>query len=303
MPQIDTLFSNFASHLNLLRNEGLTTEKGEYICPICLSKFDKTQIKELSLEDAPQASLGGSKIAITCKKCNNTCGHEIDSHLTNFIKYIEEKEFLPGSDRRVKIFDDEKIVNATLEVGNSRELKMIIPDKINNPTTLSNHISKMKEGAIIDIQNNPLKIDMKKVSVAILKNAYILLFAKFGYSFLLDKFYNQLRVQILEPMRYIIPDGLWTKQSTIPVSDGIYFSNNNQYKGFFVIYSLKRLKTHRFCVCIPTPQVYFEIIAHFFREYKIGTPLQMVSIGDKDYMNDINCIKEVKKWLSTWMIF
>lgn len=303
MPQIDTLFSNFASHLNLLRNEGLTTEKGEYICPICLSKFDKTQIKELSLEDAPQASLGGSKIAITCKKCNNTCGHEIDSHLTNFIKYIEEKEFLPGSNRRVKIFDEEKIVNAILEVGNSCELKMIIPGKINNPTTLSNHISKMKEGEIIDIQNNPLKIDMKKVSVAILKNAYILLFAKFGYSFLLDKFYNQLRAQILEPMRYIIPDGLWTKQSTIPVSDGIYFSNNNKYKGFFVIYSLKRLTTHRFCVCIPTPQVYFEKIAYFFREYKIGTPLQIVSIGDKDYMNDINSIKEVKKWLLTWMIF
>lgn len=252
MPQIDTLFSSFASHLDLLRNEGITTDTGEYICPICLNKFDSSQLSELSLEDAPQASLGGNKIAITCKKCNNTCGHEIDSHLVNFIKYIEEKEFLPDSDRRVKIFDDEKIVNATLEVGNHRELKIIIPDKINNPTTLSNHISKMKERVIIDIQNNSLKIDMKKVSVAILKNAYILLFAKFGYSFLLNKFYNQLREQILEPMRYIIQDGLRTKQSTIAVSDGIYFSNNNLYKGFFVIYSLKRLKTHRFCVCIPT---------------------------------------------------
>lgn len=303
MPQIDTLFSNFASHLDLLRKEGLTTGEGEYICPICLSKFDKTQIKELSLEDAPQASLGGTKIAITCKKCNNTCGHEIDSHLTNFIKYIEEKEFLPGSDRRVKIFNDEKIVNATLEVGNSSELKMVIPNKINNPAILSNHISKIKEGTIIDIQNNPLKIDMKKVSVAILKNAYILLFSKFGYTFLLDKFYNRLREQILEPMKYIIPDGLWTKQSTIAIKDGIYFSNNNQYKGFFIIYSLKRLKTHRFCVCIPTSQVPFEFIAQFFRELKAGVPLQMVSIGKKDYLNDINNIQDIRKWLSTWMIF
>ena len=303
MPQIDTLFSNFASHLDLLRNESLTMEEGEFICPICLNKFDSTQSQELSLEDAPQASLGGSKIAITCKKCNNTCGHEIDSHLVNFIKYIEEKEFLPGSDRRVKIFDDDKIVNATLEVKDNKELKMIIPDKINNPTTLSNHISKINEGSIIDIQNNPLKIDMKKVSVAILKNAYILLFAKFGYTFLLDKFYNRLREQILEPMRYIIPDGLWTKQSTIAIKDGIYFSNNNQYKGFFVIYTLKGIKNHRFCVCIPTPQVYFEFIAYFFREFKVGMPLQIVSVGDKDYLNDISSIQDVKKWVSTWMIF
>ena len=303
MPQIDTLFNKFSSHLDLLRNEGLTVEKGDYICPICLNKFDNTQLKELSLEDAPQASLGGNKIAITCKSCNNTCGHEIDIHLVNFIKVIEEKEFLPGSDRRIKIFDDDMVVNATLEVKDSIEFKMIIPDKINNPITLSNHISKMKEGSIINIQNSPLKIDMKNVTVAILKNACILLFSKFGYTFLLDKFYNRLREQILEPKKYIIPDGLWTKQSTIAIKDGIYFSNNNQYKGFFVIYSLKRIRTHRFCVCIPTPQVYFEFIAYFFREFKAGMPLQITSVRDKDYLNDINSIQDVKKWVSTWMIF
>jgi hypothetical protein len=260
-------------------------------------------MSELSLEDAPQASLGGSKIAITCKRCNNTCGHEIDSHLVNFIKYIEEKEFLPRSDRRVKIFDDEEIVNATLQVGDNKELKMIIPNKINNPTTLSNHISKIKKGTLIDIQSNPLKIDMKKVAVAILKNAYILLFAKFGYTFLLDESYNRLREQILNPMRYIIPDGLWTKQTTIAIEDGIYFSNNNQYKGLFVVYSLTKIRTHRFCVCIPTPQLYFEAIAYFFREFEAGMPLQIVSIGNRDYINDIDNIHDVRKWLSTWMIF
>ena len=303
MPQIGTLFSNFTSHLELLREIGLTTEAGEYICPICLNKFDSTQLEELlSLEDAPQKSLGGSKIAITCKKCNNTRGHEIDNHLVNFIIYIERKEFLPGSDRYIRIFNDEKNeekVNATLEVRDDQEFRIIIPAKINNPATLFNHIPKIKEGTIIYVQNRPLNPDNKRVSAAIFKNAYILLFSRFGYTFLLDKFYNGLREQISEPMRDIIPDGLWTRQAPIEVQDGIYCSNNNKYKYFFVIFSVKQIKTHRFSVCIPTPQVSFEAIAHFFREHKAETPLQMTPIGDQDYLNDIDNVREIIKWLST----
>lgn len=114
MPNIDNVFSIYAGQLELLRQNGLIERTGEYICPICLNSFNKEQLNKLSMEDAPQASLGGKKIAITCKKCNNTCGHETDIHLVNFITYLEEQEFLPGSNRRVKIFDDETTINANL---------------------------------------------------------------------------------------------------------------------------------------------------------------------------------------------
>lgn len=302
MPNIDNVFSIYAGQLELLRQNGLIERTGEYICPICLNSFNKEQLNKLSMEDAPQASLGGKKIAITCKKCNNTCGHETDIHLVNFITYLEEQEFFPGSNRRVKIFDDETTINANLEVGNTKELKMIIPNKINNPKALTNHLSKLTVGGIIDIQNHPLKIDMKKVSTAILKNAYIILFARFGYSFLLNSFYDRIREQILNPAKHIIPESLWTKQTSISVKDGIYFSNSNVYRVFFIIYSLTKLRTHHFCICIPTPQVYFEAIAYYFREYKAGIPIYMMGSDGIDYFQNIDNIKALNKWLVNWSL-
>lgn len=41
---------------------GLIERTGEYICPICLNSFNKEQLNKLSMEDAPQASLGGRKL-------------------------------------------------------------------------------------------------------------------------------------------------------------------------------------------------------------------------------------------------
>lgn len=170
MPQIEPLYNKFITHIELLRNANILTEMdNDYICPICLRKFSKEQISALSLEDAPQDSLGGHKIAITCKDCNNSCGHNIDIHLVNFLKRLDEVDFVEGSTRRIEIPNNGKKINAMLEVGNNKELKVILPQKINNPQWLQEHINNVKEGDIIDIKNQRLDIDMKKVSTAILK--------------------------------------------------------------------------------------------------------------------------------------
>lgn len=41
----------------------------------------------------PQASLGGKRIALTCRSCNSTCGHSIDVNLLNAIVGFEQKSF------------------------------------------------------------------------------------------------------------------------------------------------------------------------------------------------------------------
>lgn len=301
MPKIETIFRKYTSHINTLIDNEIDSsiEKDLYICPICLKSFSLDQIDKLSLEDAPPYALGGKKIAVTCKICNNTCGYTIDSHLSNFIKYIEEKQFLPGSDRKIKIFDDDNQVNGKLEIGENSSLTVKLPIKFNNPKTLENHISTLDKDSIIYIQDDPLKIDMKKVSVSILKTAYIILYSKFGYTFLLDKFYDDLRMQILNPSRYIIPD-LWTKQSSISVNDGVYLSDNNNYKGFFVIFTLKNIIEHRFCICIPCPILYYEWIAEYFKKYKPGMPIYLLSLNHNDYLNNVDNIKSIKDWVRRW---
>lgn len=300
MPQIETLYDKYTTHLELLRNENiLTIENNDYICPICLRKFPKEHIDGLSLEDAPQYSLGGRKIAITCKECNNSCGHIIDNHLVRFLTRLDEIDFVEGSNRRIEILDNDRKINADLEVGNNKELKILLPKKINNPKWLQEHIDDIKEGNIIDIKNKEMDIDIKKVSTAILKNAYIILFSKFGYTFLLDKHYDRIRKQIINPMRYIVPD-LWTRQP-IYIQDGVYLSNDNRHRGFFVIYSCKYKTTreHRFCVFIPTPLVPYEFAYHFFDEYEPNTPIHMQTIIG-DFLADKKAIKAIYNWTYEW---
>lgn len=300
MPQIESLYNKYITHIEILRNANILTEmNNDYICPICLRKFSKEQISALSLEDAPQDSLGGHKIAITCKDCNNSCGHNIDIHLVNFLKRLDEIDFVEGSTRRIEIPDNGRKINAMLEVGNNKELKVILPQKINNPQWLQEHINNIKEGNVIDIKNQKVDIDMKKVSTAILKNAYIILFSHFGYSFLLDKHYDRIREQIKNPSRYIVPD-LWTKQP-INMQDGIYLSNDNRHRGFFIIYTCqyKTDRKHHFCCFIPTPLMPYEFAYHFFDEYQPNTPMYMQTING-DFLTDEKNIKALNKWIYSW---
>lgn len=300
MPQIEPLYDRFIIHQKLLCDEQIIDEfSNDYICPICLRRFTVSQISDLSLEDAPQASLGGRKIAITCKECNNTSGHNIDIHLANFLKRLDEIDFIEGSNRRIKIMNDKRVINADLEVGPNQELKVLLPKKINNPEWFQEHIANTNEGDIIDITNQHIDLDLKKVSTAILKNAYIILFSQFGYTFLLDKHYDRIRNQILNPIKYIAPD-LWTRQS-IKVKDGIYLSYDNRYRGFFVVYSCKykTVRSHKFCCFIPAPLMPYESAYYYFKEYEPNTPIHMQNLSG-DFITDIKSIKSIYQWAYSW---
>lgn len=111
-----------------------TIKIGEhYMCPLCMKSFE--DVTELTEEDVPQKSLGGKRITLTCKQCNNTCGSDIDIHLLGLIKGIVQQAFIPGSDRKVSVLNGEKRLNATLEVKDNRELLLNIDPKRNNPKT------------------------------------------------------------------------------------------------------------------------------------------------------------------------
>lgn len=74
-------FSRIKTNLEILRRIGVRVPDGDYLCPECLSPFNEYEISKLTEEDVPQASLGGSRITLTCRKCNSNCGALIDVHL------------------------------------------------------------------------------------------------------------------------------------------------------------------------------------------------------------------------------
>lgn len=53
-----------------------------YVCPVCLIAFgeETLALRFLTREDVPPKSMGGRKLALTCRRCNSAGGHDVDSH-------------------------------------------------------------------------------------------------------------------------------------------------------------------------------------------------------------------------------
>lgn len=234
----------------------MSLPQGDYFCPLCMKTYSTDQVKkQLTEEDVPQASLGGSRIILTCRNCNSTCGSTIDNHLFNAILGIERRKFISGTSRRVLLRDGSLNINGKLDVSEDGKMQLSINTKHNNPT-IWNHFHKdiLLENNIVNIENSPLKRDIRRISAAILKNAYYLLYSRTGCDFLFDPFYDRLREQILNPDPYILPERLWTFQH-LTLEDGIYLTRDNRYRGFLVIYTLKHFYSYKVCAHIPVPTV------------------------------------------------
>ena len=109
---------------------------GDYLCPICLNEYSEQDVKNvLTEEDVPQKSLGGNRIALTCRKCNSRCGSDIDIHLLNAITTREHRLFLPCSERKIRIEKDGQLLNANLQIDEDRTIKLLVDTKRNKPDT------------------------------------------------------------------------------------------------------------------------------------------------------------------------
>ena len=123
------IFNIYAKNLKLLEDNGIleTTYSlnPTYICPICLNHFTEIDnvSNPLTLEDAPPKSLGGKSDVLTCKKCNNTCGHKIDFHLTERLRELDNQKLIPVTEIKVKVKFNEDVLNGVLSADENGKLK------------------------------------------------------------------------------------------------------------------------------------------------------------------------------------
>ena len=246
-------FSRIKTNLEILRRIGVKVPDGDFLCPECFSPFNEYEISKLTEEDVPQASLGGSRITLTCRKCNSNCGALIDVHLQVALKAREQQEFLPNTDRKVSVMVDGQRLNAKLEVGENKDLKLVVDTKRNNPKVWDDfRENKLVPNAIVDLQDAPLKHQQERVEAAIIKNAY-LLFAQTGFTLLSHSYYDCFRNVILNSDNNQLPVRLWTMQN-VSCPDGVFMSENEGLKGFFVSFTLSLKKNYKFLVFIPLPK-------------------------------------------------
>lgn len=296
-------YNRLIKNLMISRDANSTSLPLDYVCPLCMRSFNLEVAKvELTEEDVPQNSLGGHPITLTCKQCNNKCGSNIDVHLLETIKGIEQRAYLPGTDRKVTIQNGDERLFATLKVGENKNMLLNINTKHNNPKTWELfHDKILFKDSVINLLDAPLKQDIRRFSAAVLKNAYLILFEKTGYTFLSDIYYDRLRQQIKTPDSYILPERLWTFQD-VSVPDGIYLTRDNRYRGFFVVYSLKRIHSYRVCVLIPTPKVEYLVACMELSKIHSKSSIRVMPLPHEDFICDEISVRKLYNWAYGWNI-
>lgn len=307
------LFEKFSNQLKILKNSSLIEVNLKYpktyICPLCLSQFEEEDLisneskNSLTEEDAPPASLGGSRIALTCKKCNSHCGHEIDYQLKLFTENYENKKFLKGSVQLGTITDqDSEPTNVKLTSRGDGFLEVRQNKKHNNPLFLNQFISRLTKDKNVHFIPKKTKLDSKKVEYALLKTNYLITFSKFGYLFLLDKAYDNIRKQILNPDQEIIKRSLTLSNHHFKNNIGTHYILNDKAKSIFNIFKLKSTLSEFYMGSfIPAPTTTIDM---FWNEIKINltndniTTLELSKYDTKvDLFENIEEIKKIINWI------
>ena len=112
-------------------------------------------------------------------------------------------------------------------------------------------------------------------------------------------FYDAIREQIKNPESFIIPERLWTFQN-IAVPDGLYYTMDNLYRGFFVVYTLKLIRSYKVCCLIPTPKVEYLAACMQFRELGPNNPISVCSLPNLDFLSDKEAMIQLRAWCYGW---
>lgn len=313
------LFNKFSNQLHLLKEEGLIDIELKYdktyICPLCVNQFCEDDIVAhksknfLTEEDAPPDKLGGKRIALTCKDCNSKAGHQIDNHLINRIRQIDDSKYFKGSKQYRSVeFEGEKI---TTEITSNGDGTLIFHHELkkNNPSLLDRFIYGLKNksiGPALNLVPKEYIAETDKVNLALLKSNYIITFARFGYIFLLDKAYNSIREQISDMNKGYEKQLFIPNQFKSENAGSYYVTNSDAYSILNVFELSSDYSTTVIGGIIPVPnrtpeQIHNALMKQSYdvgEAGKVGLALD-VKYYDKnaDLFDDIAEIKKVHNWI------
>jgi hypothetical protein len=188
-----------------------------YLCPLCVTatrarlfKREAVEALHLTAEHAPPKHAGGRAIALTCAQCNHTAGSELDSH-AQIAQRVSGGVSGAIVERPARITLGDKHVNATLSLGPDG-MKIIGAPERNSLKAhaaffeqLAKEATPSGEGFNLAFELHRDRFDPTRASVSWLRAAYIVTFAKFGYRFILDRAFHNVRQKIREPNSELVP--------------------------------------------------------------------------------------------------
>ena len=211
------LFDLFSRNLDIVKRHPKITIRPTFnegfICPICFKLFKRNALSteyddHLTLEDVPPKSLGGKIVTLTCKICNNRGGSELESHLS---KKLRADAFLSGSSgvqMRARFRPDPSVdLTATVQFTPDRVVDIRYLPNQSDPGHIE-RLHKLEEAG--DISSITIRFlmgyRMNRPEIALLRIAYLLAFARFGYGFLINDNLVCVRHQIRDFSEKILPN-------------------------------------------------------------------------------------------------
>jgi len=191
-----------------------------YCCPLCKRLFIPQAIEAgaLTLEHAPPEKVGGRPLALTCKECNSISGYSVDAAVVSRKKLFDAAKAITGQKRdyegRASLKMGDESINVKIEV-HEGSISIKPPKKINDPKKLDAYKAYMMylhdegrwNGEEFQITPN-VRYDQKYSKIGDLKTAFIVCFAFFGYTFVLNKRLTPVREQIIKYKNEVI-DRYW----------------------------------------------------------------------------------------------
>lgn len=124
-------------------------------CPLCLAEYDLANIADLTREHIVPSKLGGRSETLTCRKCNNTQGSRLDSHLITLMKSMDAIE---GTEPiRTSFGSDKRKIAAELLLGagtpdDPSTIRIVGP--ASNMGAVQDLRNSMRDGSTLDFRMN-----------------------------------------------------------------------------------------------------------------------------------------------------
>jgi hypothetical protein len=218
----NALFDLYSRHIALYEPD----KRGIFVCPLCLDGFTGDALDgpdpALTLAHVIPKSLGGKLCTLTCKACNNeNGGHRIEAPLVE--RFLAE-DCMAGVIRQTGRLSG-AFGDITVQFTRSPEQNgwsfFPVPEQ-SNQESLESYKKRLVEAngdpsMVFPIELSlPYRHQPRRVEAALYQSAFLLMFAHFGYEFVLHPHFAQLREQIRRP-----EEGTWRTRIVIPSENSV----------------------------------------------------------------------------------
>ncbi len=161
----------------------------EILCPLCLESFGRDAIasKLLSEEHMIPGSVGGRAVTLSCTKCNNEDGTQIDSHLAQKLRMDDALQGYGTMPMAIEIAGNKMTTDVEWKFGEGENTVVQVIGKASNPSAWPAAKEALRQ------ENHPIHMtanfgySLQRSKLALVRIAYLSMFHHFGYRYILSE--------------------------------------------------------------------------------------------------------------------